>query len=72
MTEARSYSVTPRTMCIRHENGTRQVLLMTAPKNAEGIWGYLMCSSFRLEHNQFGWHRNWEHPQEWEENTDSE
>ena len=65
MNEARSYSVTPRTLCIRHENGTRQVLLMTAPKDASGAFGFLMCSSFRSEHNQFGWHRNWEHPQEW-------
>lgn len=47
MTEARSYSVTPHTLCVRHEDGTKQVFLMTAPKNADGVWGYLMGGSYK-------------------------
>lgn len=64
MTDARSYSVTPRTICIRYEDGKRQVLLLSAPV-VNGVGGFLMCSSVRLESNRFGWHRKWEHPQEW-------
>ncbi len=62
MTDARSYSVTPRTLCIRHEDGTRQILLLTAPV-VNGVGGYLKASSFRCPGGK--WTRAYEHPQEW-------
>lgn len=70
MTEARSYSVTPRTLCVRIEDGTKQVLLMTAPKNPEGVWGYLKGGSYKAPGGE--WTRTFEHPQEWEDTSDAE
>ncbi len=65
MTDARSYSVTPRTLCIRQEDGTRQILLFTDGKNAEGVWGYLKGGSFKSPGGE--WTRSYEHPQEWDD-----
>lgn len=70
MTEARSYSVTPRTFCIRHLAGVRQVILCDRPKGPDGTFGYVVGGSYKLPGGE--WVRTYEHPQEWEENTDSE
>ena len=62
MTNARSYSVTPLTLCIRHEDGTREILLLTAPV-VNGIGGFLKASSFCPPGGK--WTRVHQHPQEW-------
>ena len=62
MTDARSYSVTPLTLCIRHADGTRQVLLLSAPI-VNGVGGFLVASSYKAPGGK--WTRAYEHPQEW-------
>jgi hypothetical protein len=54
--------LTPRTVVSRFADGRVNVLLFTDGKNAEGIFGFLMCSSTRVNGK---WTRLWEHPQEW-------
>lgn len=63
MLDARSYSVTPRTICIRHEDGTRQVILTSTPKDADGVYGPIKGGSYKAPGGE--WTRTWEHPQEW-------
>ena len=65
MPDTRAYSVTPRTLCIRHANGTRQVLFFTRPKDENNTWGFLIASSFKCKGGK--WTRAYEHPQEWED-----
>lgn len=54
--------VTPRTVAYRFADGRVNVLLFTEGKNADGIYGFLKCSSTRIGGK---WNRLWEHPQEW-------
>lgn len=61
-TVCRAYSVTPRTLCLRMADGTRQVLHFTSPK-VDGVWGYLRGGSYKLPGE--AWVRTYEHPQEW-------
>lgn len=67
MSEARSYSVTPCTLCIRHQDGTKEVLQFTRPKDASGCWGYLKGGSFKSPGG--AWTRAYEHPQEWSDDV---
>ena len=62
MTDTRSYSVTPRTLCIRFMDGTRQVILCDRPMGPEGTFGYILGGSFCAPGGE--WVRTWEHPQE--------
>jgi hypothetical protein len=63
---ASNYSVTPRTVCIRSEDGTRSVMLFTEAKDATGAFhSYCMGGSYCLPGGE--WVRTYEHPQEWDE-----
>jgi hypothetical protein len=61
MAIARTYSVTPRTVCFRTEDGKRHIMLFASPKK-DGVWGYAKGGSFSHEGK---WVRTYEHPQEW-------
>jgi hypothetical protein len=61
-TLARTYSVTPRTLCVREEDGTKHVMLFDSPKDKDGNLGFLKGGSFVLDGK---WVRTFEHPQEW-------
>ena len=62
-TVLRSYSVTPRTRCLRMADGRLEILHFTEPKNEQGIYGYLRGGSYKLPGE--AWVRTYEHPQEW-------
>jgi hypothetical protein len=62
-TVLRSYSVTPRTRCLRMADGSLHIFHFTSGKDARGAYGFLRGGSYKLPGGK--WVRTYEHPQEW-------